>query len=139
MAEAKRRRIWEKTACSHSMALPPELVQQLVLPYLAGCDLAAHACAAKPLPAMTLKTRAMAVTGQTSFAARLWDARLRKAHGDEFITHLRVDGCIEWLGGCFSDCAQEAACFELLRLKFEGPPLSALLLSRVDAGLRRLG
>ena len=76
MRGAKRRRISEKVACSLPFALPSELVEQLVSPYLEGCDLAEYACLAKEFPEMTLKGRVMATIGQASEAASLWTARL---------------------------------------------------------------
>ena len=105
---------------------------------LVGFDLAQYACAAKAISTMTLKARVMFASGLTltSKAARLSDALLRNAHGDARVTCLRVDGCIEQLHDSCDDEDRQHACFGLMRVKFEGPPLNAILLNRVDAALR---
>ena len=122
-----------------STILPPELTD-FVLHNLVGFDLAQYACAAKAISTMTLKAKVMFASGLTltSKAARLSDALLRNAHGDAHVTRLRVDGCIEKLHDSFDDEDRQHACFGLMRVKFEGPPLNAILLNRVDAALRWL-
>ena len=72
----------------------------------------------------------------TSKAARISDALLRDAHGDAHVTRLRVNGCMEQLHDSFDAEHRQHACFGLMRVKFEGPPLNAILLNRVDAALR---
>ena len=132
----------EAPGSSTASALPVEVMEKWLLPSLDLHELAKYACLGCPYPELTLDARIMAAdrswfqdksrTLASPRTLRLADECLRRVYSDCFLRERRIMGYIE------AGAKSRSACFRLMLSKWEGPPVSAAVLARIEAAEARL-
>ena len=120
--------------------MPLDLAKNCLLPHLNLHELAEYACLGCAYPELTLDARIRAADrrGSTwccSCTVRQADDRLRRVYSDCYIRERRITGYIEYLAVVKSGFAWNKAYCNLMLSKWDGPPVSAAVLARIEAAL----
>jgi hypothetical protein len=120
--------------------VPLDLTKKWLLPHLNLHELAEYACLGRAYPELTLDARIVAADWHGSTwcsprTIRQADDRLRRVYLECYIRERRITGYIEYLAVVKSGFAWNEAYCNLMLSKWEGPPVSAALLARVEAAL----
>ena len=140
MGTHKRPRLSREQGAASASAVPLDLTKNCLLPHLNLHELAEYACLGRAYPELTLDARIVAADRRGSTwcsprTVRQADDRLRRVYSDCYIRERRITGYIEYLAVVKSGFAWNKACCNLMLSKWEGPPVSAAVLARIEAAL----
>ena len=140
MGTHKRPRVSREQSAALASTVPLDLTKKWLLPHLNLHELAEYACLGRAYPELTLDARIVAADRRGSTwcsprTVRQADDRLRRVHSDCYVRERRITGYMESLAVVKSGFAWNEAYCNLMLSKWEGPPVSAALLARVEAAL----
>ena len=140
MGTRKRHRVPREQGAASASKVPLDLIKSLLLPHLNLHELAEYACLGCAYPELTRDARILAAdiswsTWGSPRTVRQADDRLHQVYSDCYIRERRILGYIEYLAAVKSGFAWRTAHYNLMLSKWQGPPVSAALLARVEAAL----